>query len=153
MNVWESMSETLTHEEATRYWSPISPLPYIPKLKGAGKKILAISGRYDPTFWPQFTDSFLATMRRHNVALRNGVVALRALFAGCRAVQIHRRISLWDLPGACPSRRRIRPEQGNRAWHLAGMHGCRAGGYMESLSPQPAGKNSLACQREALCIG
>ena len=69
MNVWDSMSGTLTHEEATRYWSPISPLPYIRKLKGAGKKILAISGRYDPTFWPQFTDSFLSTMRRHNVAL------------------------------------------------------------------------------------
>ena len=69
MNVWESMSETLTHQEAIHYWSPISPLPYIRKLKGAGKKILAISGRYDPTFWPQFTDSFLATMRRNNVAL------------------------------------------------------------------------------------
>jgi hypothetical protein len=66
MNVWESMSGQLSHEEATRYWSPISPLPYIPKLR-AGKKILAISGRYDPTFWPEFTDSFLATMRRNNV--------------------------------------------------------------------------------------
>jgi len=68
MNVWESMKGNLTAAEATYYWSPISPLPYVPKLKGAGKKILAISGKYDPTFWPEFTESFLNTMRRNKVA-------------------------------------------------------------------------------------
>jgi hypothetical protein len=67
MNVWESMDAKLTHDEVIRYWSPISPWPYVRKLNGAGKKILAISGIYDPTFWPQFTDSFLETMRRNDV--------------------------------------------------------------------------------------
>jgi hypothetical protein len=67
INVWESLKANLTPAEATHYWSPISPLPYIPKLKGAGKKILAISGRYDPTFWPEFTESFLATMKENEV--------------------------------------------------------------------------------------
>ena len=68
INVWESIKGNLTPEEATCFWSPISPLPYVRKLKGAGKKILAISGRYDPTFWPEFTESFLQTMRRNEVA-------------------------------------------------------------------------------------
>lgn len=67
INVWESMKGNLTAEEATRFWSPISPLPFVRKLKGTGKKILAISGRYDPTFWPEFTESFLQTMRRNEV--------------------------------------------------------------------------------------
>jgi hypothetical protein len=67
MNVWDSMKDSVKPEEASHYWSPISPLPYIPKLKGAGKKILTISGRYDPTFWPEFTESFLATMRQNEV--------------------------------------------------------------------------------------
>ena len=68
INVWESIKGNLTPEEATCFWSPISPLPYVRKLKGTGKKILAISGRYDPTFWPEFTESFFQTMRRNGVA-------------------------------------------------------------------------------------
>ena len=71
MNVWESMKGSLAAEEATYFWSPISPLPYIPKLRNAGKKILAISGRYDPTFWPEFTQSFLETMRRNEAAFES----------------------------------------------------------------------------------
>ena len=58
MNVWESLQSKLSQEDIRRYWSPISPFPYIPKLLGTGKKILAITGRYDPTFWPEFTDAF-----------------------------------------------------------------------------------------------
>ena len=67
MNVWESMKETLTPEEASYFWSPISPVPYVGKLRGAGKKILTISGRFDPTFWPEFTEDFHETMRRNDV--------------------------------------------------------------------------------------
>lgn len=67
INVWESMKENLRPAEASYYWSPISPLPYVPALQGAGKKILAISGKYDPTFWPEYTESFLETMRRNEV--------------------------------------------------------------------------------------
>ncbi|HEY6464677.1 MAG TPA: prolyl oligopeptidase family serine peptidase [Candidatus Acidoferrales bacterium] len=67
MNVWEPMKQHVTREEAIRYWSPISPFPYIPKLRGAGKKILAITGRYDPTFWPELTEQFLAELRQNSV--------------------------------------------------------------------------------------
>lgn len=64
MNVWEPLATKLSHEDVRRYWSPISPFPYIPKLHGSGKKMLAIVGRYDPTFLPEFTDMFLREIRR-----------------------------------------------------------------------------------------
>jgi hypothetical protein len=71
MNVWESMQPAVTHEEIRRYWSPISPFPYISKLHGGDKQILAITGRYDPTFWPEFTKEFVRTIRRDGVRFEN----------------------------------------------------------------------------------
>ena len=56
-------------EKVTRYWSPISPFPYIGKLRGAGKKMLAITARYDPTFWPEFTNKFLDAVREQNIPI------------------------------------------------------------------------------------
>lgn len=64
MNVWESLQSKVSHQELRRYWSPISPYAYIPKLHHSGKQILAITGRYDPTFWPEFTSAFLREIQR-----------------------------------------------------------------------------------------
>lgn len=69
MNVWESLQTKVSHHELQRYWSPISPFPYISKLHGTGKKILAISGRYDPTFWPEFTNTFLREVQRDGLQI------------------------------------------------------------------------------------
>jgi hypothetical protein len=69
MNVWESLQTRVSHEELQRYWSPISPFPYISKLHGTGKKILTITGRYDPTFWPEFTSAFLREVRRDGLQI------------------------------------------------------------------------------------
>lgn len=66
-NVWESLRAHLSHDEVRRYWSPISPFPYLPKLDGKQKNILAISARYDPTFWPEYTNAFLRAIRRDGV--------------------------------------------------------------------------------------
>jgi len=71
MNVWESLSAKISHEQARHYWAPISPFPYIAKLGGAGKKLFTVSGRYDPTFWPEFTNSFLEMARRDGVPLES----------------------------------------------------------------------------------
>lgn len=68
MNVWESLRAKVAPAELRRYWSPISPFPYIAKLRGARKKILAIHARYDPTFWPELTQRFLGEMRSKGVA-------------------------------------------------------------------------------------
>ncbi len=69
LNVWESLQTKVSKEDIRRYWSPISPFPYMPKLGGTGKKILAISGRYDPTFWPEFTNAFLREVRRDGLQI------------------------------------------------------------------------------------
>ncbi|HXZ12862.1 MAG TPA: prolyl oligopeptidase family serine peptidase [Candidatus Sulfotelmatobacter sp.] len=67
MNVWESLQTQVSHDELQRYWSPISPYPYISKLHGSAKRILAITGRYDPTFWPEFTAAFFQAIRSDGV--------------------------------------------------------------------------------------
>jgi Alpha/beta hydrolase domain containing 18 len=70
-NVWESLQTKVSHEELRRFWSPISPYPYIPKLNGTGKKILAITGRYDPTFWPEYTNAFLHEVQRDGLQIES----------------------------------------------------------------------------------
>ena len=62
-NVWESLRTHITPEEARRFWSPISPFPYIGRLHGSGKRALAITANYDPTFWPELTWEFLDTVK------------------------------------------------------------------------------------------
>jgi hypothetical protein len=66
-NVWESLAEGVTADELRLYWSPISPSPYIGKLCGAGKKILMITGRYDPTFLPELTEAIFHEIRTARV--------------------------------------------------------------------------------------
>jgi dienelactone hydrolase len=67
--VWEPISDAgITHEELRHYWSPISPFPYIPRLPEAKKKLLLITAKYDPTFWPEYTDALLAKLRTEGVA-------------------------------------------------------------------------------------
>jgi Prolyl oligopeptidase family len=66
-NVWEPLRTKVTMEELRRYWSPISPFPYISKLDGTGKKVLAITADFDPTFWPELSNQFIAALRREGV--------------------------------------------------------------------------------------
>ena len=63
LNVWEQLAAHVTPEELRRFWSPISPMPYLRKLPGNDRKMLLITGKYDPTFWPEFTDELLQRMR------------------------------------------------------------------------------------------
>ena len=66
-NVWDALHHDFSLEEVRHFWSPISPYPYVPRLVGARKKILAISGRYDPTFPNELTQEFLAEMKRKGI--------------------------------------------------------------------------------------
>ncbi|MFZ0213184.1 MAG: alpha/beta hydrolase family protein [Candidatus Acidiferrales bacterium] len=72
-NVWESLRTEVSEEEIRRFWAPISPMPYIPKLRGTGQMLLAISGQYDPTFPAELSEQFFAAARGNDVAC----VALR----------------------------------------------------------------------------
>ncbi len=67
MHVWESLRTKVGPEELRRFWSPISPFPYMDRVKLAHKRFLMVSGRYDPTFWPEFSAQILATLRERGV--------------------------------------------------------------------------------------
>ena len=59
----------VTEDELRHYWAPISPVPYLDKLRNTGQRMLMISGRYDPTFWYEFTEEMFQTMRKKGVQL------------------------------------------------------------------------------------
>jgi len=69
--VWEPISaEGITQDELRRYWSPISPFPFIARLHEGKKKILLITAKYDPTFWPEYTEALLKRLREGKVAFQ-----------------------------------------------------------------------------------
>ncbi len=66
-HVWEGLRGSVTPDELRRYWAPISPFPYFDKVKGTGKRSLMISGKYDPTFWPEFTETMYSELGARGV--------------------------------------------------------------------------------------
>ncbi len=67
--VWEPISGAgIAHEELRHYWSPISPFPYVARLPEAKKKLLLITAKYDPTFWPVYTEALFDKLRDEGVA-------------------------------------------------------------------------------------
>jgi hypothetical protein len=67
MHVWEGLRSHVAAEELTRYWSPISPFPYMNRLRGSGKRALLITGKYDPTFWPDLSLQALNAMKQEEL--------------------------------------------------------------------------------------
>jgi len=61
--VWESIEPHVSRDELRRYWSPISPMPYLGKLRGSDKKMLGIGARYDPTFPWELTQELFTAVR------------------------------------------------------------------------------------------
>jgi Prolyl oligopeptidase family len=70
-NVWQTLRHEMSRDDVRHYFSPISPYPYIRRLHGTRKKILAISGRYDPTFPNELTNQFLSAIRSDGVAFED----------------------------------------------------------------------------------
>ena len=67
MHVWESLRTKVSPDELRLFWAPISPFPYIERVKHSRKRCLMVSGRYDPTFWPEFSEQILETLRTNGV--------------------------------------------------------------------------------------
>jgi len=74
MHVWEGLRNKVTEDELRRYWSPISPVPYMDRLNGSSQRMLMVSGRYDPTFWFEFTDKMFRTLKEKGVDLETFVM-------------------------------------------------------------------------------
>lgn len=67
MHVWESLRAKVGPDELRRYWAPISPFPYVERGRAAGKRSLMVTARYDPTFWPEFSQVMLDALRSNGV--------------------------------------------------------------------------------------
>jgi dienelactone hydrolase len=70
--VWQPISDAgITHEHLRHYWSPISPFPFISRLSAVHPKLLLITAKYDPTFWPKYTEALLRKLRDEGVAFES----------------------------------------------------------------------------------
>jgi hypothetical protein len=77
--VWNGLStnhvraglvDHVTLEELREYWSPISPLPFMPRLKQMGRRAMRfIIARYDLTFPIELSRQAVAEARRHELPL------------------------------------------------------------------------------------
>lgn len=66
-HVWEGLRGSVRPEELQRYWSPISPFPYVQRMRGSTQKMLMIAGGYDPTFLPEFSEAIIREVRAAGV--------------------------------------------------------------------------------------
>jgi len=67
-HVWAGLEGQVSAEELRHFWAPISPYPFVSRLKGAGKKILLVSGRYDLSFPPELTRRAWAALEEQGIA-------------------------------------------------------------------------------------
>jgi hypothetical protein len=63
-HVWEALRTKVTADELRRFWAPISPSPYLSRMAGGTQNMLMVTGRYDPTFWPEFSEEVIAGVRK-----------------------------------------------------------------------------------------
>ena len=69
-HVREGFADHLTLEELRNYWRPISPVPFIPRLAGFGRRPMRfISASYDLTFPIDLTRDVIAEVKRHELPL------------------------------------------------------------------------------------
>jgi hypothetical protein len=54
-HVREALEPFVDLQQLRFFWSPISPYPFIERLRGMKRNILMLSGRYDPTFLPSLS--------------------------------------------------------------------------------------------------
>jgi hypothetical protein len=63
-HVWEALRGSVSADELRHFWSPISPFPYVPRMRGSTQKMLMVSARYDPTFLPEFSQEIVREVRK-----------------------------------------------------------------------------------------
>jgi dienelactone hydrolase len=69
-HVRQGFGDSLTLDELREYWGPISPFPFIPKLRYMGRRPMRfISARYDLTFPVRLSHEVIAEVQRHNLPL------------------------------------------------------------------------------------
>ncbi len=69
-HVWTALRKHVTLDELREYWAPISPMPFVERRMGEGRKAFMVYGKYDPTFLPELTAQMLNALRAHGSAPR-----------------------------------------------------------------------------------
>jgi hypothetical protein len=69
-HVRHSLNGVVDLEQLRFLWSPISPYPFIERLRGTDRKILMLAGRYDPSFLPDLSQQTFDEMNRCGIAYR-----------------------------------------------------------------------------------
>ena len=87
-HVWESLRTRVNGDELRRFWAPISPLPYLPRLRGSTQKMLMVSGTYDSTFWPEFSAEIIRGGAQSHARERGLAFTVRTLLAGAAPLQL-----------------------------------------------------------------
>lgn len=66
-HVRQGIESHLTQEQLRRYWSPISPFPFIRRLKQNPRKMLIVSAQYDLSFLPCFSQDVFREYKTHGI--------------------------------------------------------------------------------------
>jgi Prolyl oligopeptidase family len=66
-HVRKGIETHLTQEQLRRYWSPISPFPFIRRLKQNPRKMLIISAQHDLSFLPCFSQDVFREYQAHQI--------------------------------------------------------------------------------------
>ncbi len=70
-HVRRSLESAIDFKELQSLWSPISPFPFIERLRGTDRKIFMLSGRYDTTFLPSLSQQTYDELDRCGVPYRH----------------------------------------------------------------------------------
>lgn len=68
-HVWAGLKDHVTEEEIRTFWSPISPYPYVQRVRGTGQRSLLVIAKYDLSFPREFSEKFVATIRSLDIPL------------------------------------------------------------------------------------
>jgi hypothetical protein len=68
-HVRKGLETHLTQQELRRFWAPISPFPFIKRLKQNPRHMLIVSAKYDLSFLPCFSQDLFREYRNHGIPL------------------------------------------------------------------------------------
>jgi hypothetical protein len=63
----ETLESAVSLEELRRFWAPISPAPFMPRIEGSRRPMLFLAGKYDLTFPFDLTQQAFSEMERCDI--------------------------------------------------------------------------------------
>ena len=108
-HVRASLESSIDLEQLRFFWSPISPFPFIKRLRGATQRTLILSGSYDLTFLPELAQTAFEEFDRNRIPyelarLPCGHYTMGRfpfnVYAGYRIVQFLKAVQFRDDDGA-----------------------------------------------------